>query len=297
MRVFDLQGHRGARGLAPENTLDGCRRALAVGVSRIEIDVALSADGVVMLSHDPVLDPDLTRGPDGRWIDPPGARLRDLTRAELAGFDVGRARPGSAVAAAHPDQVPCDGEGLPTLDEVFEATAKADSVIIDVELKTDPRHPDLTATPAELAEAVVASATRMGAMARLAIRSFDWRGLAHVRANWPQIPLGFLTEPATCVPEWSEGFAIAGRPVPDTVFAAAGAGALWAPDHASLDVEMIDRAHDLGMKVAPWTVNLASDMDRFIRWGVDGFCTDRPDIARKVMADHRLTLPRSISLV
>jgi glycerophosphoryl diester phosphodiesterase len=292
-RAFELQGHRGARGLAPENTLAGCAAALAAGVTSIEIDVALTADGVVVLSHDPVLDPDLTRGPDGRWIDPPGARIRDLRFDDLARLDVGRARPGSAVARAQPDQMPQDGAGMPTLDAVFAATAAAATVVIDVEIKTDPRDPDLTSAPEAVADAVMASAHRSGAMARLAVRSFDWRSLFHMQVRFPNVPLGWLSEPGTCNADWQGRYARPGGSTPEAVAAAAGGtpGALWAPAHDSLTEAEIAKAHGLGLRVVPWTVNAADDMARLIRWGVDGLCTDRPDIARRVMAAAGLPLP------
>lgn len=297
MRAFELQGHRGARGLAPENTLAGFAATLAQGVTSIELDVAMTADDVVILSHDPVLDPDLTRGPDGQWISAPGARIRDLSMADVERFDVGRARPFSRVALAHPDQRPVDGARMPTLDAVFAATAGAPGVILDVEIKTDPTQPDLTAAPAVIAEAVLASARRAGAMDRLAVRSFDWRGLLHLKQAHPHVPLGWLTEPATATADWWSSFAVPGRSVPASVAAAASRGACWAPWHEGLDRAAIDEAHALNLRVVPWTVNDAADMARLIAWGVDGLCTDRPDIARTVMRDAGLALPPAFSMV
>ena len=81
--AFDLQGHRGARGLAPENTLAGFRKALEIGVSTLELDLAMTRDGVLVVSHDPVLNPDVVRGPDGRWLAAPGPVLNTLTLAEV----------------------------------------------------------------------------------------------------------------------------------------------------------------------------------------------------------------------
>lgn len=90
---FDLQGHRGARGLAPENTLVAFARALSLGVTTLELDTVVTRDGVVVVSHDAALNPDLTRGPDGRWLEAPGPLILTLTRAELLRYDVGRTRP------------------------------------------------------------------------------------------------------------------------------------------------------------------------------------------------------------
>src|SRR4051794_18770412 len=101
MRGFDLQGHRGARALFPENTLEGFAAALGIGVGAIELDVATTADGVVVVTHDLRLNPDLVRGPDGAWLAAPGPPVRSLTLAELRHYDVGRLRPGSDYAALY----------------------------------------------------------------------------------------------------------------------------------------------------------------------------------------------------
>src|ERR687883_454231 len=91
--AFDLQGHRGARGLAPENTLPGFARALAVGVSTLELDLGLTKDGVVVVHHDARLNPDTTRGPDGQFLTEVGPAIHALTLAEISGYDVGRLKP------------------------------------------------------------------------------------------------------------------------------------------------------------------------------------------------------------
>lgn len=286
-RHFELQGHRGARGLFPENTLEGFRAALEFGVSSVELDVAVTADGVPVVVHDPVLNPDLARVPDlmrglyGTWLTGPGPRLRDLKLADLAHYDVGRARPGSAVARAHPWQRPIDGARIPTLDAVFQALAGS-GVIVDVELKTDPTRPELSVSPVEMAEAVMASATRCNALRHLAVRSFDWRGLYYLRAAWPDLRLGWLTCAETANRAWWGDVAVPGRQAIDAVAIASGGRALtcWAPHYSGLDAALIARGHALGLSIVPWTVNAPADMDRLLGWGVDGFCTDRPDLGR-----------------
>src|SRR5882724_3134447 len=91
--AFDLQAHRGGRGLAPESTLAAFRNAVALGVTTIETDLAVTKDDVLVLSHEPRLNPDLVRGPDGKWIDPPGPTIHSLTLAELRRYDIGRLNP------------------------------------------------------------------------------------------------------------------------------------------------------------------------------------------------------------
>jgi glycerophosphoryl diester phosphodiesterase len=102
--AFDLQGHRGARGLAPENTLPAFATALSIGVSTLELDLAMTSDGVLVVSHDRRLNPDHTRGPDGTFLDGEGPAIRSLTLAQLQRYDVGRLKPGTAYAAAFPEQ-------------------------------------------------------------------------------------------------------------------------------------------------------------------------------------------------
>src|SRR5262249_7827545 len=120
--AFDLQGHRGARGLAPENTLEAFATALSIGVTTLEFDLAITRDGILVVSHDSRLKPDHTRGPDGEFLDAEGPAIRSLTLAEVKRYDVGRLKPGTAYAAAFPEQRGMDGARIPTLMEVFELT-------------------------------------------------------------------------------------------------------------------------------------------------------------------------------
>ena len=125
--AFDVQAHRGGRGLSPENTLAAFRRALSIGVTTLETDLAVTRDGVLVLAHDPHLNPDLVRGPDGRWLAQPGPAIRSLTLAELRRYDIGRVDPSSKYGAQWPQQQAQDGERYPTLDELF---ALADRIAV-----------------------------------------------------------------------------------------------------------------------------------------------------------------------
>ena len=133
-----IVGHRGARGLYPENTLTAFAGALALGVDALELDVALTADGLVVVSHDPALNPNITRDAAGAWLAEPGPLIRSLTAAQLAAYDVGRLRPGTRYAALFPDQSPRDGERIPPLADVLRLADRARFVI---ELKTFPARP------------------------------------------------------------------------------------------------------------------------------------------------------------
>src|SRR5688572_33426011 len=156
--AFDLQGHRGARGLSPENTLAGFSRALAVGVSTLELDCGVTRDGIVVVSHDRLLSPDHTRDAAGRFLDAPGPAIVDLTYEELRQYDVGRIKPGSEYAAAFPEQQPVDGERIPRLADVFALVEQSGNraVRFNIETKIDPEHPLQSVSALAFARALAA---------------------------------------------------------------------------------------------------------------------------------------------
>jgi glycerophosphoryl diester phosphodiesterase len=184
--AFDLQAHRGGRGLAPENTLPAFELALALGVSTLETDLAMTRDGVLVLSHDPRLNPALTRGGDGRWLEGPGPAIHSLTRAELDRFDVGRLDPASPYAKQWPAQRAIDGTRIPALAELF-ALARASTVRFNVETKITPDSAGETPDPARFARAVIDEVRGAGLADRVTVQSFDWRTLVAVRTLAPEI--------------------------------------------------------------------------------------------------------------
>jgi glycerophosphoryl diester phosphodiesterase len=281
---FDLQGHRGARGLYPENTLAGFAAAIALGITTIELDIVVTADGLPVVSHDPRLNPDITRRSDGSWLSGETPRIRDLTFAELQAFDVGRIRPGTAYAAAFPEQQPIDGATIPSLAEVFALDPR---IKFNLEIKTFPDHPTLTLSPATVVERVIAVADVHGVASRIAIQAFDWRVPRYVRQHRPEIRVGWLTAPQSDDERllWWDGLTAAqfGGSVPHAVAAEAAGAAeamFWLPQYAELNVAVIAEAQGLGLAVIPWDVESPADMRRALSWGVDGFITDRPDLAR-----------------
>lgn len=272
---FLIVGHRGARGLYPENTIEGFRAALAMDLRCFEIDIAVTADGVPVLYHDLLLNPDITRDQGGTWLKEPGPPIRALRLAELAQFDVGRMQPGSHYAARYPDQHPCDGARIPTLASVLSMAPEA---WFAIELKTDPTRAELTVTGPEMAERVLAVAEAAGALSRICVQSFDWRGPRHLREVRPGIALAWLTEPKTiaAASTWW-GVERGGRSVPEAI--AAEGGGIWTPENASLEQSALAEARALGLTVIPWTVNAPGDMLRLRDWGAAGLTTDRPDLA------------------
>lgn len=274
--MFDLQGHRGARGLFPENTVHGFVQAARLGVRTFELDVGTTRDGAVVVHHDPRLNPNLARDPAGRWIAAPGPLLRDLTLAQVRDHDVGRIQPGTAYAETYATQVPQDGAGVPTLDEVLAIDHR---LRWNIELKLMPTHPSWTIEPEEMVERVLHVVSAAGAGPQVTLQSFDWRAPRHARRVRPGIARGWLTEAATVAdaPLWLGRHVDGMADVLDAV--ANEGGGTWTPHHPDLTEALLARAHMLDLTVIPWTVNDPDDMRRLTAWGVDGLITDWPDRA------------------
>lgn len=298
---FDLEAHRGGRGLAPENTLAAFSNAVDMGVTTLELDIGLTYDGVVVISHDTSLNPDHTRDASGAWLAPrSGAPIRTLTLAQLQTYDVGRINPASNYGKQFALQIPRDGERIPTLASLFAQVqargAEAATVRFNIETKIDPSKPDETAAPEPMVRALLAEIDKANMAGRVTIQSFDWRTLTLVGKLAPQMPRAYLTTPRTLKDSrWTDGLDAASfASVPQMVRAAsanAPGPVVWSPAFADLTPEVIREAHKLGLKVLPWTVNQRADMQRLMDWGADGIITDYPDILRDLMRERGLSLP------
>lgn len=305
---FDLQGHRGARGLWPENTLAGFARTLALGVSTFELDCAVTRDAVVVISHDPQPNPDHTRDAQGRFLAAPGPPICSLSYAQLQQYDVGRLRPGSAYAAQYPEQQAVDGQRIPRLAELFDlvATLGNQAVRFNIEAKLFPTHPERTVAPEAFVTALLGAVRGAGMQSRTTIQCFDWQVLKLVQRLAPDIATGALTDQ-----QGEDDTVYLGRAVPSPWLGglnvhdfdnsvprlAQGSGALiWSPNYLDLKAAEVLEAHALGLKVTPWTVNDPDDMQRIIALGVDGLISDRPDLLRAVLQQRGIAVPQPAAL-
>jgi len=302
--ALDIQGHRGTRGLAPENTLPAFARALGIGVTTLELDCAITRDGVVVVSHDPALNPDITRGPDGKWLEKTGPAIWSLTFKELQRYDVGRLNPANAYAKRWPEQRPADGTRIPRLADLFALVKKSgnERVRFNIETKISPLEPTQTTGPEDFARKLISAVRSAGMAKRTAIQSFDWRTLQIVQKEAPEIPTVYLTEEKGSMDSiqadkpsspWTAGFHVSryGGSIPRMVKAAGGA--VWSPYYVETTRSQVKEAQSLGLKVVVWTVNEPADMRRMIEWGVDGIISDRPDLLRKIAGEMGLLLPRA----
>ena len=255
--------HRGGAGLMPENTLAAFEDAMTRGADGAELDVQLSADGVAVVHHDFRRNPGYCRGADGGWLTGEGPRIKDLTLAQLQTYDLGRTRPGSDYARAHPLSKPMDRVRIPALADVV-AAARARNFILFVELKSDLG--PASADPVALADATLDVCRDY--LDRIVFVGFDWRALLRVLACAPGAECWFTTD------KLSGDY----RPILNGIEAAGAKG--WFPHFADASAQAIADAHAQGLKIGAWTVNEPTDMVRLIREGLDALCTDRPDLMK-----------------
>lgn len=290
-QAIDLQGHRGARGLLPENTLASFQRAMELGVTTLELDVGITKDGVLVIHHDQTLNPDITRDAGGRFLDARGPAIHSLTFDELRQYDVGRLKPGTAYARNHPDQQAVDGARIPRLADLFELAKGNPKVRFAIETKLHPEKPGETPAPEPFARALVEEIRKAGLERRSQVLSFDWRTLQVVQKIAPEIPTVYITAQrprfdtirADAGSPWTAGFQHRDHGSVPKMIKAAG-GSVWSANFNDLTAASVREAQALGLKVLAWTVNDPLVMERVLDLGVDGLITDRPDLAIGVLA-------------
>jgi glycerophosphoryl diester phosphodiesterase len=288
--TFELQGHRGARGLKPENTLPGFETALDLGVTSIETDVLLTRDGVPVLIHDAKITPRLCRRLRGSTSPDPASEplVSSLTLAELRGYRANRnpdrKRFPEQDAAVTPlarqvaRRLGIDPYTPPTLSDLFALADKcerAGQVIFDLELKRVPYYPAVIGdefdgmTPGLLEWRVEATLAAPGTRHRVRVRSFDHRAVRMLKSLNTDLTAAILVAETA--------------PVDPAALAEAAGADTYCPDYRFLDAAQVRACHAAGVRVLPWTVNEESDWRRLIDWGVDGITTDYPDRLAKLL--------------
>ncbi len=298
--AFDLQGHRGTRGLAPENTLPAFEKAMRMGVDTLELDVGLSADHVLVISHDPYLNPLLVRDAKGEWLSgTKGPLIRSLTYAQIQTYELGRIKPGTSYATQFSTQEAVDGTRMPTLASLFERVKTLGSKVrFNIETKIDPTQANDTVSPEVMTQALVNVVRDAGMASRVTIQSFDWRTLQLAQVIAPEIPTAYLSfqnasNDTITSGLWTAGYKIADYADIPAMVKAAG-GAIWSPNGGAVSEDLVKKAHAVGLQVLPWTINNPPEMDRLIGWGVDGIISDYPDRLRAVMAARGMPLPAPV---
>jgi glycerophosphoryl diester phosphodiesterase len=244
-----VHGHRGARGVMPENTLPAFEYAIHEGVDVLELDLAVTRDNVLVVSHDSLLNPVICKDA------PKGTPIRTLTLAELKQYDCGALK-----NPQFPRQTPVPGTKIPTLDEVFDL-AKRGKFEFNIETKSNPRRPELTPSPEEFARLVLAKVREHGLTDRVIVQSFDFRTLHAMKGLDPSIRLSAL---------------YSGKPKSFVEIAREAGAGIVSPETKLVTNEQVQKAHQAGLQVIPWTANTPEDWSRLIEAGVDAIISDYP---------------------
>ncbi|MCH9628198.1 MAG: hypothetical protein S4CHLAM2_18530 [Chlamydiales bacterium] len=254
-----IYAHRAARGLAPENTLEGCELCLELPVDVIDLDICITKEGTLVATHDPELNPDLTRGPDGKFLTTP-LSVSSLTFPELQQFNVGKIDPNSPYAAYFPDQKGVEVARIPSLKQVLRLL-KNHPVRLQLEIKVHSQ---------TMVEALYSLLRETDFIERTQVQSFDFGSLRALQKRDASVQTSYVSE---------------GPFSPQVVQRLQGK--CWSPFEGDVTKEWVDEAHALDLKVIPWgypekvgTEYHQDQIKQLIEWGVDGIITDRPDKLR-----------------
>jgi glycerophosphoryl diester phosphodiesterase len=315
---IEIYGHRGARSWEPENSLPSYEAALRAGVDWVDLDVLLSKDGRVVVSHDLVLNPDITRDAQGLFLSTKIV-AKNLNLRQLQVFDVGRISPLSSYGQYFPWQIPRDGIRMPTLEEVIHSVKQVagDSVRFQIEMKTDPVNPDISPDPKALARALYKILRQEKIVTTVEVQAFDFRCLYALQKLDPRIHTAYLTsrdnerggvddffhsDPGLAG-RWTGGKLVKdyGSSMPRMIRSLGGS--VWGPEDAQLTYERLLEAHELGLKVVVWTwpEKSGSAFDetlvrRMLDWGVDGIITDDPARLRTLLEAEGRPVPPRLSM-
>jgi glycerophosphoryl diester phosphodiesterase len=268
--AFDKQGHRGCRGLMPENTWPAMKMALDLGVTTLEMDAVITKDKKVILSHEPWFEKDITTKPDGTFIGEREERkfnINWMTYDDVMTFDVGM--------KPHPrfPQQQKMKAVKPLLSEVIDnvkqymMTSRRPFPYYNIETKTDPQfdgvfHPK----PDEFVELLMSVIKEKGIEDHTVIQSFDFRSLQYLHQHYPAINTAMLIEITD------------GRSLDEQLKALGFVPTIYSPAYELVNEKLIKSCHDKNIKIIPWTVNTKEEIQKLKEMGVDGIISDYPDL-------------------
>lgn len=309
--VFDLEAHRGGRDVRPENTLYSYAYAIKLGATSIECDMQLTKDGQIVMSHNPILNSDITRDENGNYIENNKYDIRLMTVDELKKFDVGVMDPncGEYYDLHGKTQFTYDAK-IPTLEELMQLIQSYGdkNIVLNIETKSYPDPASAgyknNADPKKFVEVFNNIVKKYDMEDRVVLQSFDWQTLIEMKKLNPNISTSALWQEQ---PSWgrdSESLRryekkkspwLGGLDIKDyqgnPVKAAHAIGAdIISPYYTEISKQDVDEAHSLGMKVVPWTVNNEKDMNMLLDMGVDGIISDKPWLLKQVLEKRNIKL-------
>jgi len=269
-RSFDTQGHRGSRGLMPENTFPAMKTALDLGVTTLEMDVVITKDKKVVLSHEPFFNHEISTKPDGSYVaesEEKSLNIYKMDYEEVMKYDVGM-RPHPRFPQQYKIKVfkPLLSDLLDSVQNYMK-TSKRTMPYFNIETKSTPSTDNLYhPQPPEFVERLMNVIAEKGIQDRVIIQSFDFRTLQYLHKKFPSIMTAMLIE------DFDE------RGLKDQLKALGFVPTIYSPEYKMVTEDLVKRCHEQNIKVIPWTVNDKAAIDRLKSLGVDGIISDYPNL-------------------
>ena len=276
-----IYGHRGARGVLPENTLESFKYLFENNIRAYETDILISKDNIPVITHDFKLDPSYTKDVNGNWIEDENIKIIDLTYEEILKYDVGTLNKLSRYGRKFINQKSLDNQKIPKLSDLLKLSSdnEFDDLLINLEIKSTPIEEGLTPSPEEMVKIVIDEVSRSNLSDKIIYSSFDWRVLREIKERDPKIPRAHLTSGAKGKiydkSPWLDFTPLHSEVELPKLIKALG-GSAWHPNYKDVNKEIIEISRNEGLPVNVWTVNKEQDMLRMIDYGVDGIMTDYP---------------------
>ena len=276
-----IYGHRGARGVLPENTLESFKYLFENNIRAYETDILISKDNIPVITHDFKLDPSYTKNVNGNWIEDENIKIIDLTYEEILKYDVGTLNKLSRYGRKFINQKSLDNQKIPKLSDLLKLSSDSDfdDLLINLEIKSTPIEEGLTPSPEEMVKIVIGEVSRSNLSDKIIYSSFDWRVLREIKERDPKIPRAHLTSGAKGKiydkSPWLDFTPLHSEVELPKLIKALG-GSAWHPNYKDVNKEIIEISRNEGLPVNVWTVNEEQDMLRMIDYGVDGIMTDYP---------------------
>ena len=276
-----IYGHRGARGVLPENTLESFKYLFENNIRAYETDILISKDNIPVITHDFKLDPSYTKDVNGNWIEDENIKIIDLTYEEILKYDVGTLNKLSRYGRKFINQKSLDNQKIPKLSDLLKLSSDNDfdDLLINLEIKSTPIEKGLTPSPEEMVKIVIDEVSRSNLSDKIIYSSFDWRVLREIKERDPKIPRAHLTSGAKGKiydkSPWLDFTPLHSEVELPKLIKALG-GSAWHPNYKDVNKEVIEISRNEGLPVNVWTVNKEQDMLRMIDYGVDGIMTDYP---------------------
>ena len=276
-----IYGHRGARGVLPENTLESFKYLFENNIRAYETDILISKDNIPVITHDFKLDPSYTKDVNGNWIEDENIKIIDLTYEEILKYDVGTLNKLSRYGRKFINQKSLDNQKIPKLSDLLKLSSDNDfdDLLINLEIKSTPIEEGLTPSPEEMVKIVIDEVGLSNLSDKIIYSSFDWRVLREIKERDPKIPRAHLTSGAKGKiydkSPWLDFTPLHSEVELPKLIKALG-GSAWHPNYKDVNKEVIEISRNEGLAINVWTVNREQDMLRMINYGVDGIMTDYP---------------------